>query len=65
MLAAILFTGFVAFTNQEFFAAVEEQVNDGYEWQYVGKQAPTGVPALTVKPEVGEEFILFRLEKAE
>ena len=63
MITAILFTAFVSFTNQEFFAAVEDQVSDGYKWEYVGKQAPSGVPAITVKPEVGEEFILFRLEK--
>ena len=63
MLAAIFMFGFVAFTNQEYFASVDEQVSDGYEWRYVGKQAPTGVPALTVKPENGDEFILFRLEK--
>lgn len=55
--------GFVAFTNQEYFATVEDQVNDGYKWEYVGKQAPSGAPAITVKPENGDEYILFRLNK--
>ena len=63
MFAAILFTGFVAFTNQEFFATVEENINDGYTWVYVGKQAPDGSPALTVKPDNGDEFILFKMTK--
>ena len=63
MITAILFTAFVSFTNQEFFTTVEDQVSDGYKWEYVGKQAPSGAPAITVKPENGEEFILFRLEK--
>lgn len=63
MIGAILLFGLVAFNNQEYFATVEEQVNDGYKWDYVGKQAPSGTPALTVKPENGDEFILFRLDK--
>ena len=63
MLAAILFTGFVAFTNQEFFAEVDKQISDGYKWEYVGKQAPDGSPAITVKPDNGDEFILFKLTK--
>ena len=63
MFAAILFTGFVAFTNQEFFATVEENINDGYTWEYVGKQAPDGSPAITVKPDNGDEFILFKMTK--
>ena len=63
MIGAILMFGFVAFTNQEYFATVEDQVNDGYKWEYVGKQAHSGAPALTVKPENGNEYILFRLDK--
>ena len=63
MLAAILFTGFVAFTNQEFFAEVDKQISDGYKWEYVGKQVPDGSPAITVKPDNGDEFILFKLNK--
>ena len=63
MFAAILFTGFVAFTNQEFFAQVEQNIEDGYTWEYVGKQAPDGSPALSVKPDNGDEFILFKMTK--
>lgn len=63
MLAVILFTGFVAFTNQEFFATVEENIEDGYTWEYVGKQSPDGNPAITIKPENGDEYILFKMTK--
>lgn len=63
MFAAILFTGFVAFTNQEFFAQVEQNIENGYTWEYVGKQAPDGSPALSVKPDNGDEFILFKMTK--
>lgn len=63
MLTAFLFLSIVAFDNQEFFETAEAQIIDGYNWEYVGKQAPSGAPALTVKPENGNEYILFRLEK--
>ena len=40
-----------------------KQMKEGYSWNYVGKQAPSGSPSITIKPQSGDEYILFRLEK--
>lgn len=56
--------GLFGFSNAEFFQTAEEQQAQGYEWHYVGKNAPSGTPALVIKPHGdGDEFILWRLEK--
>jgi hypothetical protein len=38
-------------------------MEQGYKWTYVGKQSPSGDPAITIKPEHTDEFILFKLTK--
>ena len=40
-----------------------KQMKDGYSWNYVGKQTPSGSPAITIKPQSGDEYILFKLKK--
>ena len=47
----------------EFRNTTNKQMKDGYSWNYVGKQAPSGSPNITIKPQSGDEYILFRLEK--
>jgi len=47
----------------EFRTITNKQLKEGYSWNYVGKQAPSGSPAITIKPQSGDEYILFRLEK--
>ena len=47
----------------EFLQTSNAQQAEGYTWEYVGKQSPSGTPALTAKPENGDEYILFRLTK--
>ena len=49
--------------NAEFVSTANKQIKDGYEWDYIGKTKPSGVPAITVKPQVGDEYILFKLKK--
>ena len=52
------------YDNQEFFGTAEQQVKDGYSWEYVGKQPVGDVPALPViEFESGDEVIYFRLTK--
>ena len=51
------------YDNQEFFGTAEEQVKDGYSWEYVGKQEAGNVPALPVLDGSGNEVIYFRLTK--
>ena len=39
ILVIALFSGLFAVDNQEFFDQAEKEINDGYEWHYVGKQS--------------------------
>ena len=47
----------------EFRELANQQMSEGYEWHYVGKKKPSGVPAITIKPEYGDEYILYKLKK--
>ena len=49
--------------TKEFRTLANKQMKEGYSWNYVGKQAPSGTPAITIKPQSGDEYILYRLEK--
>jgi len=49
--------------NAEFLNTAKEQREQGYTWNYVGKSTPSGTPAITINPEHGDEFILWRLER--
>ena len=51
------------YNNAEFFETAKQQQDDGYEWKYVGKQFQDGSPAITIKPELSEEFIIYKLKK--
>jgi|TARA_A200000159_G_scaffold17251_1_gene14123 hypothetical protein len=62
-LLAVIFVALASANNAEFIERSNEQIAQGYKWTYVGKQAPSGDPAITVKPENGNEFILFKLTK--
>ena len=64
----IMFFVFVAtmvgVSNAEFIDTAKKEMTSGHEWAYVGKKEPNGkVPALTIKPTVGNEYILFKLKK--
>ena len=48
--------------NIEYIQTANEQLLAGYEWKYVGKNKPSGVPAITILAENGE-FILYKLKK--
>tara|TARA_B100001059_G_scaffold16345_1_gene13428 strand:- start:153 stop:344 length:192 start_codon:yes stop_codon:yes gene_type:complete len=47
----------------EFRDLANKQMKQGYSWNYVGKQAPSGSPAITIKPQSGDDYILFKLKK--
>lgn len=49
--------------NTVFVKTVEQQTNEGYQWHYIGKNKPSGVPAITIKPDNGNEYILFKMKK--
>ena len=63
-IALMLFTTLFAVDNKVFFETVEQNINDGLSWHYVGKSDPDGQPAITVRNEqTGEEFIYFKMKK--
>jgi len=57
-----LVLGMFSVDTQEFRETMNQQMNDGYKWEYVGKQKPSGVPAITMKAN-GDEYILWKLKK--
>lgn len=59
----VLLLSLASASNAEFIERSNEQVAQGYKWTYVGKQTPSGDPAITIKPEHSDEFILFKLTK--
>ena len=61
--ALMVIAGLFAHDNQEFFSTVEQNIEDGLTWEYVGKQDPNGQPALTVLDSQNNEVIYFRMTK--
>ena len=62
--ALVLIGGMFMWTNQNFFATVEDNIEDGYSWESLGKQVPDGSPAITLQhEETGEESIYFKMTK--
>lgn len=59
----VLLLSIASVDNAEFIERSNQQIAEGYKWTYVGKQTPSGDPAITVKPENGNEYILFKLTK--
>ena len=57
-----LVLGMFSMDTQEFRETMNQQMNDGYKWEYVGKTKLSGVPAITMKSN-GEEYILWKLKK--
>ena len=62
-LLAVIIVAMASASNAEFIERSNEQIAQGYKWTYVGKQSPSGDPAITIKPEHADEFILFKLTK--
>ena len=62
-LLAVIVVAMFSHSNAEFIERSNEQIEQGYKWTYVGKQSPSGDPAITIKPEHADEFILFKLTK--
>ena len=58
----VLVLGMFSIDTQEFRETANKQMKDGYDWKYVGKKKPEGVPAITMKSN-GEEYILWKLTK--
>lgn len=61
MLALFLITAILGIDNKEFIDTSSAQLTEGYNWTYVGKQTPSGVPAITLEAN-GDEYILWKLK---
>ena len=52
--------------NKEFLDQVEKQVNEGYEWNYVGKQSlDPSAKSISAQVEGEEPYIFWKLKKPE
>ena len=66
ILVIALFSGLFAVDNQEFFDQVKKEVNDGYEWHYVGKQSlDSSAKSIPLQVEGEEPYIIWKLKKPE
>ena len=63
----VIFLGLFAYDNAEFFAEVKKEHEQGYTWEYVGKQKADeykySLPV--VNQETGEKFIYWEHQKPE
>ncbi len=57
----VLVLGMFSMDTQEFRETANQQMKEGYKWEYVGKTKLSGDPAITMKAN-GEEFILWKLK---
>jgi len=68
MITLVALMGFIGLANPEFKDKVEEQVNKGYTWEYVGYTpwSQEKSPALLIEPQSDfPPYILFKLSKPE
>ncbi len=63
MFLSVLTIALFMSANAEFISTMNNELKDGYKWNYVGKTKPSGAPAITIKPQSGDEYILFKLKK--
>ena len=66
ILVIALFSGLFVADNKEFLDQVEKQVNEGYEWNYVGKQSlDPSAKSIPLQVEGEEPYIFWKLKKPE
>ena len=66
ILVIALFSGLFVADNKEFFDQVEKEVNEGYEWNYVGKQSlDPSAKSISAQVEGDEPYIFWKLKKPE
>ena len=66
ILVIALFSGLFVADNKEFLDQVEKQVNEGYEWNYVGKQSlDPSAKSISAQVEGEEPYIFWKLKKPE
>ena len=51
MFLSVLVVAIFCGTNAEFIQTANKEMKQGYEWSYVGKTKPSGVPAAFAFPD--------------
>tara|TARA_R110000772_G_scaffold148811_3_gene259423 strand:- start:5577 stop:5771 length:195 start_codon:yes stop_codon:yes gene_type:complete len=50
--------------NEKFINTMNQQMENGYKWEYVGKQPiEKNIPSISIKAPNGEEYVFFKLKK--
>ena len=64
LIIPLVFGGAFYAGNEDFFDTASRQVNDGYDWHYIGyKKADTRVPSLPLQVDGYEPYVLWKLRK--
>lgn len=60
----VLVAAMFSVDNESFINTMNDQMSNGYKWEYVGKQnVQKNVPSISIKAQNGEEYIFFKLKK--
>jgi hypothetical protein len=64
VLIPLVFGGAFYAGNEDFFDTASRQVNDGYDWHYIGyKRADMKVPSLPLQVDGYEPYVIWKLKK--
>ena len=64
LIIPLVFGGVFYSGNKDFFDTASRQVNDGYNWHYIGyKKADTRVPSLPLQVDGFEPYVIWKLKK--
>jgi hypothetical protein len=62
--AILLVISLFAYDNKEFFDTAKAQYAEGFTWKQIEcREATPGLPAITIKPPTGKEFVCNKLKK--
>jgi len=60
----VLVMSMFSIDNEKFINTMNDQMKNGYEWKFVGKQAvDKNVPSISIKAPNDEEYVFFKLDK--
>ena len=64
LIIPLVFGGAFYSGNKDFFDTASKQIDDGYDWKYVGyKKVDTKVPSLPLQVDGYEPYVLWKLKK--
>ena len=64
LIIPLVFGGAFYSGNKDFFDTASRQIDDGYDWKYVGhKKADMKVPSLPLQVDGYEPYVIWKLKK--